>query len=95
MKKPLFLLTLYVVAANCPATTTSASGSSSEAPVTTVQKKWVCEAQNLVSGNYSGGGYANIHLSPYSYGGSYPVVKNGDTATGTTKDGTKFVCKEK
>ena len=59
------------------------------------QQKWVCTAPNMVSGTYQGGEYANIHISPYGGGGRYPVVKDGNTAIGTTKNGTEFVCKLK
>ena len=72
------------------------STATAEAPATqapTVPKKWKCKADNLVSGNYSGGKYAFIHLSPYHYGGSYAATVNGDVATGTTKDGTPFECR--
>ena len=77
----LSLLACATVISGCAATTADS------------QKKWVCDAPGLISGSYFGGTYASIHLSPYAGGGSYPVVKDGDTATGTSKDGRAFVCK--
>ena len=65
-------------------------GADSSRPIT---KKWICEAPNMISGRYSGGEYANIHLSPFSSGGAYKVTKDGDLVTGITANGTKFVCK--
>ncbi len=79
--------------AGCVAT--APVGQSAPSSVQVVKKQWTCEASNLKASNYSGGAYAYVHLSSYSSGGSYPVVKEGSTATGTTADGTKFVCKEK
>lgn len=57
-------------------------------------KKWVCDAKNLVVGSYNGGDQATIQLRAYSRAGTYSVKKNaaGDTATGVTADGTAFTC---
>lgn len=57
--------------------------------------KWTCTAPGLVTARYTGGSTAYVHLSRYTSGGSYPVVKNasGNVATGKTADGTDFVCK--
>jgi hypothetical protein len=53
---------------------------------------WTCSAPGMVSGSYDGGNAAYIHLTGFSTGGTYPVTRNGKRATGTTKNGTKFVC---
>lgn len=60
-------------------------------------KKWVCEADGLANFRYSGGDWAYIHLSSYSYGHEYRVKKNevGDIARGVTQDTTPFVCTNK
>lgn len=83
-------LSLAGCVATAPVVGQSASGTTQVA-----KKEWTCEANNLRTSNYSGGSHAYVHLSSYSSGGSYPVVKNGSMAMGTTADGTKFVCKEK
>lgn len=54
---------------------------------------WKCSAPGLVSGRYDGGASAYIHLGGFPSGGTYPVVKKGKVATGTTKNGTKFACR--
>ena len=76
----------------CVATAPVVVGSPSSPSET--QKKWACQAPNLVTANYTGGGYAYVHLSGFTTGGNYPVVKNGSIATGTTANGTKFTCSE-
>ncbi len=55
---------------------------------------WKCSAQGLVNSYYSGSGSAMIHLQGFSSGGNYSVTKNalGTEATGTTANGTSFVC---
>ena len=55
---------------------------------------WSCSAESMVSGSYSGGSTASIHLSAYSSGGTYGVTKSADgkTASGKTGDGTPFTC---
>ena len=55
---------------------------------------WKCSASSILDARYDGGSSANIHLAPYSYGGSYAVTKSADgkTATGTTANGTSFTC---
>lgn len=63
------------------------------APV--AEAKWVCTAPNMVSGRYTGGDWAFIHLAAYQSGGSYKIVEKSDTAVkGVTKDGTSFECKK-
>ena len=60
-------------------------------------KKWVCTVPShaqLISYSYDGGNWANIHLAPYSSGGSYRVTKSGAEATGTTGNGTPFTGKQ-
>jgi hypothetical protein len=54
---------------------------------------WKCSAPGLVSGSYDGGASAYIHLKGFPSGGTYPVTKKGNVATGTTKNGTKFTCR--
>lgn len=54
---------------------------------------WKCSAPGLVSGSYDGGSSAYIHLKGFQSGGTYPVSKKGNVATGTTKNGTKFTCR--
>jgi hypothetical protein len=49
----------------------------------------------MVSGAYDGGSSAYIHLSGFPDGGTYAVQKKGKRASGTTKNGTKFVCVQK
>lgn len=56
-------------------------------------KAWKCSAPGLVSGSYSGGSTAYIHLSGFSTGGTYPVTRKGNVATGVTANGTKFTCR--
>ena len=56
---------------------------------------WTCSASGMVSGSYDGGSSAYIHLTGYPNGGTYPVQKQGKRATGTTRNGTKFVCVQK
>jgi hypothetical protein len=68
------------------------AGCATDGSLTT--KQWKCEANNLINSNYTGGDYAMIHLAPYESGGRYKVTKEGSTATGTTANGTKFVCTE-
>lgn len=55
---------------------------------------WTCSAAGMISGGYSGGDYANIHLQGYSTGGSYRVKLNDQKteAKGETKNGTPFTC---
>lgn len=57
-------------------------------------KPWKCTARGLVSGSYNGGSTAYIHLSGFSTGGTYPVKKKGNVATGVTANGTKFTCRQ-
>ncbi|MBX9647841.1 MAG: hypothetical protein K2X57_12380 [Xanthobacteraceae bacterium] len=56
---------------------------------------WACSAPGIVEGSYDGGGMAYIHLQGFPDGKPYAVVKKGKTATGTTSNGTKFVCAQK
>ena len=61
----------------------------------TADAKWVCTAANMVSGRYTGGDWAFIHLAAYSNGGSYKIVEKSESvAKGVTKDGTPFECKK-
>jgi hypothetical protein len=100
MKALLSLASLAVVGAliGCAAPTqqTASSGAPATKPVVvasaTPAGKWSCSAQGLVSGSYSGGDWANIHIQPFSSGGSYRVQKNGNIATGVTANGTPFRC---
>lgn len=57
---------------------------------------WQCSADGLVNAHYTGGDSAMIHLQGFSSGGQYPVKKNGQgtEASGTTANGTPFVCKK-
>lgn len=57
-------------------------------------KQWKCSAPGLVSSSYTGGSTAYIHLSGFATGGTYPVTKKGNVATGVTANGTKFTCKQ-
>jgi hypothetical protein len=57
-------------------------------------KPWKCTATGLVSGSYEGGATAYIHLEGFSKGGTYPVTKKGNVATGVTANGTKFTCRQ-
>lgn len=57
-------------------------------------KPWKCTAPGLVNGSYSGGSTAYIHLSGFSTGGTYPVKRKGNVATGVTANGTKFTCRQ-
>jgi hypothetical protein len=56
---------------------------------------WSCSAPGMVSGSYDGGSSAYIHLTGFPSGGTYPVQKQGKRASGTTKNGTRFVCVQK
>lgn len=56
---------------------------------------WTCSAPGMVSGSYDGGSSAYIHLSGFPDGGTYSVQKQGKRASGTTKNGTRFVCVQK
>ena len=57
--------------------------------------KWVCSAPNMVSGRYTGGDWAFIHLAAYQSGGSYRLLeKSVSVVKGVTKDGTPFECKK-
>jgi hypothetical protein len=58
------------------------------------QAAWSCSANGLVSASYDGGGSAYVHLEGFSSGNTYPVTRKGKVATGTTKNGTKFTCRE-
>ena len=61
------------------------------------EKKWVCTVPShaqLISFYYTGGDWAQIHIAPYSSGGSYKVTKVDGVATGTTANGTEFTCKQ-
>jgi hypothetical protein len=57
--------------------------------------KWTCTAAGIQNSSYDGSDFAFVHLSGFPNGRSYPVVKNsqGNEATGTTGNGTPFVCK--
>lgn len=57
------------------------------------QGAWKCSAPGLVSGSYDGGATAYIHLQGFPSGGSYAVTKNGNVASGTTANGTRFTCR--
>jgi hypothetical protein len=56
--------------------------------------KWTCAALGILNSSYDGSDFAFIHLQGFAAGHSYQVVKNrqGDEATGTTQNGTPFVC---
>ncbi len=70
-----------------------AAAIASSAAAQTPKGTWKCTAPALKNSDYQGGATAYIHLQAYSSGGYYPVTKNGNVATGVTKDGTKFTCK--
>jgi hypothetical protein len=53
---------------------------------------WTCSASGMVSGSYDEGSSPYIYLTGFPSGGTYTVQKNGKRSTGTTKNGTKFVC---
>lgn len=53
---------------------------------------WSCSAKGMVSGRYTGGTSAYIHLAGFSAGGQYPVTVSDGVATGKTKNGTPFTC---
>jgi hypothetical protein len=65
-------------------------------PAVAQNAKWVCSAPGLVSASYDGGQSAYVHLTGFNRGGTYPVEMNKakTQATGTTANGTKFVCKK-
>ena len=58
--------------------------------------KWTCTAPGIQNSSYDGSDFAFVHLLGFPNGRSYPVVKNsqGNEATGTTGNGTPFVCKK-
>lgn len=59
--------------------------------------KWTCTASGIMdTSNYDGSDFAYIQLTGFARGHSYQVVKNsqGNEATGTTANGTPFVCKK-
>jgi hypothetical protein len=58
--------------------------------------KWICTAAGIQNSSYDGSNFAFVHLSGFPNGRNYPVVKNsqGNEATGTTGNGTPFVCKK-
>lgn len=59
------------------------------------EAKWVCTAPNMVSGRYTGGDWAFIHLAAYQSGGSYRLLEKSEfVVKGVTKDGTPFECKK-
>ena len=59
------------------------------------EAKWVCTAPNMVSGRYTGGDWAFIHLAAYQSGGSYKLLEKSESVVkGVTKDGTPFECKK-
>ena len=55
---------------------------------------WKCTANNIQNASYNGGSSAYIHLRPYNKGKRYAVRLNSNKtrATGTTTNGTSFVC---
>jgi hypothetical protein len=58
--------------------------------------QWSCSAKNMLSGSYSGGSKARIHLKGYGRGGSYSVKKvSANKVTGVTQDGTPYTCVKK
>ena len=61
--------------------------------VPSLAESWSCSAPGLVSGSYGGGGSAYIHLTGYGTGNDYPVTRQGNVASGVTKDGTRFTCR--
>jgi len=64
-------------------------------PATAQSKStWKCTAPGLVSASYNGGSTAYINLSGFSHGGTYPVTRKGNVATGVTANGTKFTCRK-
>ena len=59
------------------------------------EAKWACTAPSIVSGRYTGGDWAFIHLAAYQSGGSYKLLEKGESVVkGMTKDGTLFECKK-
>jgi hypothetical protein len=56
---------------------------------------WTCSAPGLRVGEYVGGDSAYIHLEGFSSGGRYAVTRQGNTATGTTANGTRFTCRRR
>ncbi|MGB9495225.1 MAG: hypothetical protein WCA83_10535 [Azonexus sp.] len=58
--------------------------------------KWTCTAPGIMNSSYDGSGFAFVQLQGFANGHSYEVVKNsqGNEATGTTANGTRFVCKK-
>jgi hypothetical protein len=60
------------------------------------QGGWTCTAPGLVSFQYTGGATAYIHLSAFPTGGTYAVTLNAakTQASGTTANGTRFVCRK-
>jgi hypothetical protein len=56
---------------------------------------WSCTAKNLVTARYGGGTHAYVQLQGYATGSQYSVKLNEQKteATGTTGDGTPFVCR--
>ncbi len=65
----------------------------SSSTVPSSAESWACSAPGIVSGSYGGGGSAYIHLTGYSTGNDYPVTRQGNVASGVTKDGTHFTCR--
>lgn len=57
---------------------------------------WTCTADKIKNAKYDGSARAYIHLDPYGRGERYKVALNAANteATGTTGNGTPFVCKK-
>jgi hypothetical protein len=55
---------------------------------------WKCSANGLLTAGYDGGEMAYIHLQGFASGHNYEVSLNAQRteATGTTRNGTPFVC---
>lgn len=64
------------------------------AAVSSASARWQCNAKGLISGSYDGGSSAYIHLAGFPSGGTYAVSKKGNSASGSTKNGTRFTCKK-
>ena len=58
------------------------------------QGSWTCSAPGLQNSSYSGGDTAYIHLAGFNSGNNYPVTKKGKVASGVTKNGTRFTCRQ-
>lgn len=82
MKRLMSLMIVVGILAGCAVTKTADSGG-----------RWNCSAQNIKQFSYDGGEYAFIQLAQYETGGTYPVKRTGDIASGLTKNNTPFECR--